>query len=310
MAVKNISVTDTLETFRTEFNDLAANEFGDIATLDASIVATNLVDAMNETISIATSTAGWTIEDSSSTRQIIGGGNVLRVFGTSNEIEAVVSAIDTLTIGLPNAVSLVTSLTAPTVNAGNLTLSNGSIIDSSGSISFGNENLTTTGTITGNSFSSAGTTHNLGTIAISGNEISSSDSTAITIADGLRVTGTISANTINAQSGNTVDFGNTNISTNGFIYLSGTFDSAGIGFEGSTVNSFQTFLQVVDPTADRNVLLPNESGTVITTGTIDGITESMMANDAIGQNELKSVATLEILNSSGTVVKTLYGAGA
>jgi len=310
MAVKNISVTDTLETFRTEFNDLAANEFGDIATLDGSIVATNLVDAMNETISIATSTAGWTIEDSSSTRQIIGGGNVLRVFGTSNEIEAVVSAIDTLTIGLPNAVSLVTSLTAPTVNAGNLTLSNGSIIDSSGSISFGNENLTTTGTITGNSFSSAGTTHNLGTIAISGNEISSSDSTAITIADGLRVTGTISANTINAQSGNTVDFGNTNISTNGFIYLSGTFDSAGIGFEGSTVNSFQTFLQVVDPTADRNVLLPNESGTVITTGTIDGITESMMANDAIGQNELKSVATLEILNSSGTVVKTLYGAGA
>jgi len=310
MAVKNIAVTDTLETFRTEFNDLAANEFGDIATLDGSIVATNLVDAMNETISIATSTAGWTIEDSSSTRQIIGGGNVLRVFGTSNEIEAVVSAIDTLTIGLPNAVSLVTSLTAPTVNAGNLTLSNGSIIDSSGSISFGNENLTTSGTITGNSFSSAGTTHNLGTIAISGNEISSSDSTAITIADGLRVTGTISANTINAQSGNTVDFGNTNISTNGFIYLSGTFDSAGIGFEGSTVDSFQTFLQVVDPTADRNVLLPNESGTVITTGTIDGISESMMANDAIGQNELKSVATLEILNSSGTVVKTLYGAGA
>jgi len=310
MAVKNIAVTDTLETFRTEFNDLAANEFGDIALLSGAISATNLVAAMNETISIATSSAGFTIEDSTSTQQIVGGGDVLRVFGTSNEIEAVVSAIDTLTIGLPNAVSLVTSLTAPTVNAGNLTLSNGSIIDSSGSISFGNENLTTSGTITGNSFSSAGTTHNLGTIAISGNEISSSDSTAITIADGLRVTGTISANTINAQSGNTVDFGNTNISTNGFIYLSGTFDSAGIGFEGSTVDSFQTFLQVVDPTADRNVLLPNESGTVITTGTIDGISESMMANDAIGQNELKSVATLEILNSSGTVVKTLYGAGA
>jgi len=36
----------------------------------------------------------------------------------------------------------------------------------------------------------------------------------------------------------------------------------------------------------------------------------MMANDAIGQNELKTVTTLQILNSSGTVVKTLYGAGA
>ena len=32
-----------------------------------------------------------------------------------------------------------------------------------------------------------------------------------------------------------------------------------------------------------------------------------MAVDAIGQNELKSVVTLQILNSSGTL-KTLYGA--
>jgi hypothetical protein len=310
MAVKNIAVTDTLETFRTTFNDLAANEFGDIALLSGSISATNLVEAMNETLSVATSTAGWTIEDSTSTRQIIGGGNVLRVFGTSNEIEAVVSATDTLTIGLPNAVSLVTSLTAPTVNAGNLTLSNGSIIDSSGSISFGNENLTTTGTVTANAFSSSGSTHTLGTIEISGNTIRSTDSTEININDGLISQGTIKTNAINARSGNTVDFGNTNISTNGFLYLSGTFDSAGIGFEGTTVNDFQIFLNAADATADRNVTLPDETGTIITTGATDAVTEAMMANDAIGQNELKTVTTLQILNSSGTVVKTLYGAGA
>jgi len=310
MAVKNIAVTDTLETFRTEFNDLAANDFGDIALLSGSISATNLVEAMNETLSVATSTAGWTIEDSTSTRQIIGGGNVLRVFGTSNEIEAVVSATDTLTIGLPNAVSLVTSLTAPTVNAGNLTLSNGSIIDSSGSISFGNENLTTSGTVTANAFSSSGSTHTLGTIEISGNTIRSTDSTEININDGLISQGTIKTNAINARSGNTVDFGNTNISTNGFLYLSGTFDSAGIGFEGTTVNDFQIFLNAADATADRNVTLPDETGTIITTGATDAVTEAMMANDAIGQNELKTVTTLQILNSSGTVVKTLYGAGA
>ncbi len=101
MAVKVINQTDTLETFRTTFNDLAANDFGDKANLSASISATNLVDAMNETISIATSTAGWTIEDASSSRQIIGGGNVLRVLGSANEVDAVVSATDTLTQGLP-----------------------------------------------------------------------------------------------------------------------------------------------------------------------------------------------------------------
>jgi hypothetical protein len=310
MAVKNIAVTDTIETFRTTFNDMAANDFGDIANLSGSITSTNLVDAMNETISIATSTAGFRIEDSSSSQQLIGGGEIFRILGTSNEIEAVVSATDTLTIGLPNAVSLVTSLTAPTVNAGNLTLSNGSIIDSSGSISFGNENLTTSGTVTANAFSSSGSTHTLGTIEISGNTIRSTDSTEININDGLISQGTIKTNAINARSGNTVDFGNTNISTNGFLYLSGTFDSAGIGFEGTTVNDFQIFLNAADATADRNVTLPDETGTIITTGATDAVTEAMMANDAIGQNELKTVTTLQILNSSGTVVKTLYGAGA
>ena len=315
MAVKNIAVTDTLEKFRTEFNDLAANDFGDIALLSGSISATNLVAAMNETISIATSTAGWTIEDSTSTQQLIGGGDVLKVFGTSNEIEAVVSATDTLTIGLPNAVSLVTSLSAPTVHAGNLSLSNGSIVDSSGAISFGNENLTTTGTInggaiTGTSITGSGATHTLGTVEISGNTIRSTDSTELNINDGVQVQGTLKTNSIAARSGDLVNFGDNNIQTNGFIYLSGSSSNLGISFEGATANAFQIFLQSADPTADRIVTLPNETGTVITTGTIDGITESMMAADSIGQNELKTLVTLQILNSSGTTLKTLHGAGA
>jgi len=316
MAVKNIAVTDTLETFRTTFNDLAANDFGDIANLSGSISSTNLVDAMNETISIATSTAGWTIEDSTSTQQLIGGGDILRVFGTSNEIEAVVSATDTLTIGLPSAVTVTTSLTTPTVNAGSLQLSGNTITATdSTAISFGSENLITTGTLTagnisGTNITGTGATHTLGTIEISGNTIRSTDSTEININDGLISQGTIKTNAINARSGNTVNFGDTNISTNGFIYLSGTFDSAGIGFEGTSVNDFQIFLQAADATADRNVVLPDNSGTIITTGATDAVTEAMMANDAIGQNELKTVVTLQILNSSGTVVKTLYGAGA
>tara|TARA_B100000212_G_C27333067_1_gene515557 strand:- start:409 stop:1335 length:927 start_codon:yes stop_codon:yes gene_type:complete len=308
MAVRNIAVTDSLETFRTEFNALAANDFGDLANLSGSITATNLVEAMNETISVATSTAGWTIEDSSSTQQIIGGGNILRVFGTSNEIEAVVSATDTLTLGLPNAVSITTSVTAPTVSTGNLSLTNGSITDSSGSISFGNENLTTTGTITGNSFSSSGTTHTLGTISISGNSISSSDSSVLTIADSLSVTGTLSTNTINPVSGTAVNFGSNNLQTSGFYYTSNT--TGGLIFEGSTADAFETIVTTVDATADRVITLPNETGTVITTGSTDAVTEDMMANDAVGSNELKTVVTLQILNSSGTPLKTLFGAGA
>ena len=81
-------------------------------------------------------------------------------------------------------------------------------------------------------------------------------------------------------------------------------------FEGSTSDTNRTTLTVTNPTAARTITLPNESGTIVTTGSIDAITESMMANDAIGQNELKSLVTLQILNSSGTTLKTIYGAGA
>ena len=314
MAVRNIAVTDTLETFRTEFNALCLNDFGDIADLSGSISATTLVGAMNETISIATSTAGFTIRDSSSTTQLIGGGDTLSILGTSNEIEAVVSATDTVTIGLPNAVTVTTSLQSPTLTTGNLVLANGSITDTSGSISFGNENLTTTGTlnagaITGTSITGSGATHTLGTIEISGNTIRSTDSTTMIINDNLTVNNSLIAGvtTINPSGSNNIT------SSTGFTLFGSSIvlDTAKtLIFEGATANDFETSLTVIDPTADRTISLPNNTGTVITTGSTDAVTESMMANDAIGQNELKTVVTLQILNSSGTPLKTLYGAGA
>ena len=323
MAVRNIAVTDTIEKFRTEFNALCLNDFGDIANLSGSISATNLVDAMNETLSVATNTAGFRIEDSSSSQQLIGGGDILRVLGTSNEIEAVVSATDTLTIGLPNAVSITTSVTAPTVSTGNLSLANGSITDSSGSISFGDENLTTTGTLgSGNITSSGniqgvnitgtGSTHTLGTVEISGNTIRSTDSTRININDTFR------ANTFETQTGllsidETSGFGRITSTRGDKVLVFNAipaFEGSSIIFEGATADAFETTISVADPTADRTITFADESGTVISTGSTDAVTEDMMANDAIGQNELKSVVTLQILNSSGTPLKTLYGAGA
>ena len=314
MAVRNIAVTDTLETFRTEFNALAANDMGDIANLSGSISSTNLVDAMNETISIATSTAGFTIEDSTSTTQLIGGGDTFRILGTSNEIEAVVSATDTLTIGLPSVVSVTTSVTSPTLSTGNMSLTNGSITDSSGAISFGDENLTTTGTlnagaITGTSITGSGATHTLGTIEISGNTIRSTDSTTMIINDNLTVNNSLVAGvtTINPSGSNNIT------SSTGFTLFGSSIvlDTAKtLIFEGATANDFETSLTVVDPTADRTITLPNETGTVITSGSTDAVTEAMMANDAIGSNELKTVVSLIIYNSSGTPLKTIFGAGA
>ena len=305
MAVKNISVTDSLETFRTTFNDLAAQDFGDIANLSGSIVATNLVDAMNETISIATSTAGWTIEDSTSTQQIIGGGNILRVFGAANEITAVVSAQDTLTIGLPDAVSVTTSLTSPTLTGGSIQLTANTITATdSSSISFGSDSLTTSGSIT-----ASGGTSTLGQLQISGSTLSSTGAT-VNIDDALTVTGTItgdiSSTSITSTTGS-INFGDDNLLTTGYIYIGQ--NSPGLIFEGSSSNSFETTVRAADPTQDQLLLFPNEAGTLISTGSTDAVTEAMMADDAIGSAQMKNLSTLILYNSAGTPVKTIHGAG-
>jgi hypothetical protein len=52
------------------------------------------------------------------------------------------------------------------------------------------------------------------------------------------------------------------------LYLS---DSQ-ITFEGATADAFETILNVIDPTDDRTISLPNTSGTVITTGNLSSIT--------------------------------------
>ena len=73
-------------------------------------------------------------------------------------------------------------------------------------------------------------------IKIKGTTLSSADSTVITIAEALDVTGNI-------------DVG----------------EDASIVFEGATDNGFETTLTVQDPTADRTITIPNKTGTLATT---------------------------------------------
>jgi hypothetical protein len=48
--------------------------------------------------------------------------------------------------------------------------------------------------------------------------------------------------------------------------------TAGITFEGSSDDAYETTLAITDPTADRTITLPNIDGTVITTGNLSSIT--------------------------------------
>ena len=111
MAVRNVAVTDTLETLRTTFNSLGT-EVGDVATLTTT--ASNISAAINEIN--ASVTAAFTIKDSSSTVQQISAGDVFSFVGDSN-ITATVSATDTMTIALNSNISGLTSISGATINA-------------------------------------------------------------------------------------------------------------------------------------------------------------------------------------------------
>jgi len=71
-------------------------------------------------------------------------------------------------------------------------------------------------------------------------------------------------------------------------------------FEGSSNDAFETTLTVANPTADRTITIPNVTGTVVTTGDTGTVTAAMMATPT----------SLQILSSTGTVLKTINGAGA
>ena len=293
MAVKFIAKDDTLEDFRLAFNDQSANTIGDISNLTGSINATNLIDAMNEAITIAVNTAGFTLRDSTSTIQQIGGGNVLNVVGAANEITAVVSATDTLTIGLPDDVTITGNLTA------------------------------------------SGSTHSLGTIQISGNTLSSTDSTRINVNDTFRANAFESSDGIlhmdEFLASNSTYYPRIQSTRSDKVLL---FDAIPlfnerIAFEGSSEDDFETVLTVINPTADRTITFGDESGTVLTTGSAnaitggnitnlslvtnnfadDSITIDKMANDSVGQAQLKDVVDLQIQNASGGILKQIFGAG-
>ena len=291
MAFTVINTTDTLEQARVKLNNLTTNDFGDPSTLaGAGLSATSICGAVVEIAGVAFSAAGFTIRDSSSSIQAIGAGQTLDVRGTSNQITAVVSATDTLTLALTSNVTIPGNFTA----SGNITAS--------------------------------GATHRLGTVEISGNTIRSTDSSQILINDSVEFAGTIKTNTINPASGTDISFGSANLVTTGFFYSSNV---NGFVFEGSTSDAFETALRAENPTSDNAIVFPNVSGTVITTGDTatvtntmlagsittskildDQITEAKIADDAVGQDQLKSLVTLQILNSSGGVLKTIFGAGA
>ena len=298
MALTVINTTDTLEQARVKINALAQNDFGDPALLGpAGLSATSVIGAVIELSASIFSAAGFGVEDVTSSFQQILPGERLKVLGTSNQINAVVSNPDTLTVSLTPNITISGNFTA----GGNITAS--------------------------------GATHTLGTVEISGNTIRSTDSSRININDTFRATALETTTGLFVAD----EFTGVGVfprirSTRAdkiFIFDALPLFNSSIAFEGSSADDFETTITVTNPTADRTITIPDITGTLITTadtgsvtvtmlaGSItggklldDAITEAKIADDAVGQDQLKSVVNLQILNSSGGILKSIYGAGA
>ena len=112
MADRNTPESFTLEQWRVEFNELAV-DVGDIANLPASIdgnAVTDVIEAIAE-INTAISTTGIGLAADSGTAETLVISDTLTISGTANEIETEVSATDTITIGLPDDVTITNNLT-------------------------------------------------------------------------------------------------------------------------------------------------------------------------------------------------------
>jgi hypothetical protein len=111
MADRNTPASFTLEEWRVEFNELAV-DVGDIANLPASIdgnAVTDVIEAIAE-LTTAIETTGIGLAADSGTSETLVISDTLTINGTANEIETVVSSPDTITVGLPDDVTITNDL--------------------------------------------------------------------------------------------------------------------------------------------------------------------------------------------------------
>ena len=288
MADRSVATTDTLETFRTTYNSTAV-DVGDISSLTgASGIIASSKDIVEAIVAMNTEVtaikAGTAVFETKLTFE----GDTADAHET---ILAITDPTADRTITIPDASGTILTtaatqtltnktLTSPTITSGvfNTQFSGSAFLDEDGMDSDSATKLASQQSIKAYvdaqiTAQDLDITSDSGTIAIDLN------SETLTIAGGTGIDTSASGNSITiATSSGTVTTTATQTLTNKTL-TSPTLNSptittltatqlaltdASIVFEGATADAHETTLTVTDPTADRTITLPNETGTLIT----------------------------------------------
>ena len=288
MADRTVAVTDTLETFRTTYNS-TAGDVGDIASLTgASGTIASSTDIVEAVVAMNTEIAALKAGTSVFETKIVFEGD------TDDAHETTLVVTDPTadrTITLPNVtgtVSLLTNtetltnktLTTPTLTSAvlNTAISGTAFLDEDNLASDSATKLASQQSIKAYVDATV-TAEDLDITSDSGTIAIDLDSETLTIAGGTGIDTTGSGNTITVAIDSTVTtltgtqtltnktLTSPTINTPTITNLTATalnLTDASIVFEGATADAHETTLTVTDPTADRTITLPNETGTLIT----------------------------------------------
>tara|TARA_B110000495_G_C22945576_1_gene553498 strand:+ start:1 stop:1227 length:1227 start_codon:yes stop_codon:yes gene_type:complete len=144
----------------------------------------------------------------------------------------------------------------------------------------------------------------------------------------------ITALTLDMSNAGAATFNNKIIATeldiSGNVDIDGTLETDALSIASTVVTTTAAELNLIDGGTARGTtafasgdgVLHNDAGVMRMTNITkvrdfvqanisnDTITEAMMANDAIGQNELKTLRTFTLKDSAGSTLFTMFGAGA
>ena len=288
MADRSVASTATLDTLRTTYNS-TATDVGDISGVTgASGIIANATDIVEAITLINTEVGAIKAGTAVFETKITFEGD------TDDAYETVLAITDPTadrTITFPNATGTVVTttatqtltnktLTAPTLTSAvlNTAVSGSAVLDEDGMDSNSATQVATQQSIKAYvdaqiTAQDLDVTSDSGTIAIDLN------SETLTVAGGTNIDTTGSSNSITiATSSDVVTLSSTSTLTNKTLTnptinsptittLTATalaLTDASIVFEGATADAYETTLTVTDPTADRTITLPNETGTLIT----------------------------------------------